>query len=361
MNEEEPRVSTENTEEKPKKTDSGCLGKIISAFVIAFVITFVMKLGIKMADMASDKVPMRRAKTSQTFDQMWNQHAKTFKDQWPFLKELLIKKIVENSKAHYAELGITLNDQDIEKLKSLMKPPLDQFDPERFFRDQKHLFLAKIGKSEDDLDKMLDSPKSPEELDKLKAEITMAVVDYSADLEKYLNENFKSIDEAYEKFAQYIAETKESSLTSDFLWKEIAKQLKESWQPEMDLSIVNIIAQTKVAFAQQGITLDSQDIEKLESLLKPIFYNIDIEKFVINNKRLLLSEFGTSEDGFYKMMLSSSSMSEKDLKALEKLSMKAFSVLAEKLYKEELEKPMEEAGYQFAVYIDQKLKNKSKK
>ena len=179
---------------------AGCLIRMLFYFVAVVAIV----IGGQVAQTVVTKHIMTSSqKTHVSFDYIWNKNAQQFAAGWPDFADKVIAIHVDEAKKSYAKTGYILSKEDIEKLEGFLRPVLDNFDAEQYFRNKKSAFLNKIGKSEEELNKIDLASSSKEEVLTLNRQVREAVFDIGFDLSKELNQ---PINEAVSSFIKYMDE-----------------------------------------------------------------------------------------------------------------------------------------------------------
>lgn len=197
---QQPIEANEKEINQPTSSTSGCFIRILIFFVGVVAIT----VGKYVAEYALTKhVISSSQKSYSTFNDEWNKISKQFADGWPSVVDKIIALHVEEAKTHYAKQGYTLTQEDIEKLESLLRSAFANFDPEQYMRKNKATFLKKIGKSEEELNRISTASCSKEDMEALNRQMRNAAGDIGFDAHREFD---KSLIEAVDSFMQYMDE-----------------------------------------------------------------------------------------------------------------------------------------------------------
>lgn len=168
------------------------------------IVLLILAAGVAQTVVRHVFGPAARSRHSvETFDEAWKKVAKQFGEQWPHMKKKVVAEGVEEVKAEFQKQGYRLTEPDVKKLESLMEASIDGCDPERYFLNHKHTFLKKIGKSEEEFNRMAAAAHSEEEMESLKKLVRQASYDLGFEFGKSLR---KPLADAVDRFVEYLAE-----------------------------------------------------------------------------------------------------------------------------------------------------------
>lgn len=150
------------------KNTSPLRKKSILIGILGFILIFAGIIGIAIAEnvwnLLFPKNQMVKPTTIQTFDEMYQKISKDIHKQFLENIDYLVSRNVNDIEKEYAKAGIKLTPMEKNKLQSIMNRVFYTIDYGAYFRKQKQVFLKKVGKTENEINRMINSKQTKEQI-----------------------------------------------------------------------------------------------------------------------------------------------------------------------------------------------------